>query len=66
MLGSVTQEIRGEQMSCLVLLIERWLATFDDMKWENLIEAINLSNQVVVANSLAEELGIELKSNDDD
>ena len=58
-LGSATQEIRGKPLDCLVLLIERWLATFHDIKWKDLIEAIRMSGQYVVANSLAKELGIK-------
>lgn len=45
-------------ISCLVVLITHWVAVDKDKSWEMLVDAIDMSEETVLADKLAHDVGV--------
>ena len=60
-LSHAVSEINADQQtvySKLIALVNRWVANDPDKSWNKLVSAIKMSGQKVVADKLAQELGL--------
>ena len=60
-LSSAVDVIDKDKHDCdtkLIALVNRWVANDPDKSWNKLVSAIEMSNQEVVADKLAREVGL--------